>query len=208
MSRKKNMIIVEGVIGAGKTTFVKALIKAHPSATPFFEPVNTNPYLTKFYNNMARWALEMQYWLLTNRFKMHQEAIKLEWAQGTPTIFDRSIYGDSPFASLLHSYGMIDELGYKSYCQHKECMESFLLVPQEVIFLDTPINICYDWIHKDRARKCENGITKKYLVDLRYELLKVMDNLSKKTTVTKIIWGPDKNIDDAKLTWKGFYQQK
>ncbi|BBM87831.1 deoxynucleoside kinase [Candidatus Uabimicrobium amorphum] len=54
------MIIIEGIIGAGKTTLSKQLQQKIPKAKVFREPVGENPYLGRFYESPKRWALEMQ----------------------------------------------------------------------------------------------------------------------------------------------------
>ena len=183
------MIIIEGIIGAGKTTLAEEIHERAPYSKLFLEPVEGNPYLTRFYEDMHRWGLEMQYWLLSKRFKMHQEGIAYEWESGFTSIFDRSIYGDAPFASMLHDAGFIDELGYNAYMQHKKCMQKFLLVPQLVIFLDTPIDTCLDRIHNKRGRECEKGITKEYLEALRKELIKaIKEDLTPHTKVEILTW--------------------
>src|SRR5277367_3948639 len=91
------LIIVEGNIGAGKSSITKAIaekLKAHA----MYEPVESNPYLDDFYKDQKRWALEMQYWLMAKRFKMHEEAIEHIMTTGQAVIMDRSIYGDAVFA--------------------------------------------------------------------------------------------------------------
>lgn len=54
------MIIIEGIIGAGKTTLCSHLQQRILKSKVFREPVGENPYLKRFYENQERWALEMQ----------------------------------------------------------------------------------------------------------------------------------------------------
>src|SRR5687768_357995 len=99
------MIIVEGIIGSGKTTLSKDLQERIFRSKVFNEPVTENPYLERFYSNPKRWALEMQYFLMAHRYRMHVDAIQEEWNNGITSIFDRSIFGDKAFADVLHGYG-------------------------------------------------------------------------------------------------------
>ena len=46
-------IAIAGNIGSGKTTLTKMLAKKY-NWSPRFEPVEHNPYLDDFYNDMAR----------------------------------------------------------------------------------------------------------------------------------------------------------
>ena len=70
------LIIIEGQIASGKTTLTKNIC-SKLNFKPMFEPVETNPYLEKFYKDKERWALEMQFWFLVKRFEMHNEAVKI-----------------------------------------------------------------------------------------------------------------------------------
>ena len=70
------LIIIEGLIGVGKSTLAVKLAK-QLNYHLIKEPVIDNPYLEKFYADPKRYALEMQFWLMSKRFAMHQEAISL-----------------------------------------------------------------------------------------------------------------------------------
>jgi len=85
------MIIIEGNIGAGKSTLTKQLSEAL-NAKPFYEPVETNPYLEKYYLDPKQFALPMQFYLMSNRYELHQEGIKHIWKTQQSCLFDRSIY--------------------------------------------------------------------------------------------------------------------
>jgi len=193
------MIIIEGIISAGKTTLAKELALRIRRPKLFLEPVKDNPYLEKFYKDKSRWSLEMQYWLMAKRFKMHQDGIEYEWNTGGTSVYDRSIYGDGIFAKVLNEEGHIDDIGYKSYLQHKACMERFLLVPQQVIFLDVPVDLALKRIPK-RNRDCEQGsaITREYLEKLRHEYNNLLQVLGQKTKVDIINWEDGMSADDIK----------
>ena len=52
-------IAIAGNIGSGKTTLTKMLAK-HYDWKPLFEPVDYNPYLEDFYQDMSRWSFNLQ----------------------------------------------------------------------------------------------------------------------------------------------------
>ena len=61
-----NYIVVEGPIGAGKTSLAKRLSQ-HLNAELFLELAQDNPFLARFYQNPARWALATQIAFLHQR---------------------------------------------------------------------------------------------------------------------------------------------
>lgn len=71
-SRKDNLldcarhIVVEGPIGAGKTSLSRRLA-AHLGHDVFLEPGADNPFLSRFYQHPARWALATQIAFLHQR---------------------------------------------------------------------------------------------------------------------------------------------
>lgn len=160
------MIVFEGNIGAGKSTVAEAVAAQLQSdghrVKVYHEPVQQNPYLEKYYSDPARWALEMQYYLMAYRFRRHRDAVLEEWRNGTVTLHDRSIYGDSAFAYVNHADGNIDTLGYESYLAHRACMENYLLAPHLVIYLDVSVPRLQQRI-RERDRVCESGIPDEYL---------------------------------------------
>ena len=61
-------IAIVGNIGAGKTTLTELLAK-HYHWEPQYEAVDDNPYLEDFYQDMKRWAFNLQIYFLNSRFK-------------------------------------------------------------------------------------------------------------------------------------------
>ena len=159
------LIIIEGNIGAGKSSLTKSLVN-HLQALGMFEPVETNPYLEDFYKNPKRWALEMQFWLMAKHFAMHEEAITHINHTGQAVIMDRSIYGDSVFANQNWMDGNIDDRGYKSYLQHRNLYFNRLLTPNITLFLDVKPEVCHDRIVNLRKRASEIQIPLSYLKGL------------------------------------------
>ena len=98
------LIIVEGNIGAGKSTFAQHLARALDGEY-LPEPADgTNPYLEDYYRDPARWAFEMQMFLLTRRYRAQKYAQGKVRHKGGFVVLDRSYYGDVCFANV-HEYG-------------------------------------------------------------------------------------------------------
>ena len=101
---RHHIIGVSGIIGAGKSRFTKALAKLR-GYDAYFEPVEENPYLAKFYEDKAKYGTIMQIYLLNERFNQHQQMI---WSKNH-AIQDRTIYEDVIFAKMLRESGDIEE---------------------------------------------------------------------------------------------------
>jgi len=175
-----NLIVIEANIGVGKTHLTGEIAELL-SATPWLEPVETNPYLELYYKDPKRWGLEMQYYLMSRRFEDHQKAIESIWRTQKPCVFDRSIYGDLAFAILNHEIGNIDDLGWKAYTRMRNMMFRFLLAPQFCIYLDCEPGVAFGRI-QHRGRECETGITLEYLEGLQRAYAVVLEDLENRGT--------------------------
>ena len=104
-------IAVAGNIGAGKTTLTQLLAK-HFGWETHFEDVENNPYLYDFYQDMPRWAFNLQIYFLNSRFKQI-----LDIQKGSKTIIqDRTIYEDAQiFAPNLHAMGLMSTRDFQNY---------------------------------------------------------------------------------------------
>lgn len=169
------MIIIEGNIGSGKSTLTKNLCEAL-NARAFYEPVESNPYLELFYNDPKKYALPMQFYLMSRRYEMHLEGIDHIWKTGQTCIFDRSIYGDYVFAKKNWLDGNMSELDFDNYNKMREVMFKNLMVPHVTVFLNTDPKINQNRITL-RNRDYEKSIPYQYLAglnelykDLMYEL--------------------------------------
>lgn len=170
------LICIEGNIGVGKSSLTSDLAK-ELGARPLFEPVAENPYLEDYYRDPKRYGLEMQYWLMSRRFEMHEWAIRHIWQTGQPVVMDRSIYGDWIFARRNHLDGNIDDKGYNAYMHHRAVMDRYLMVPHFVIFLHAKPETCLERI-STRGRGCEKSVPLSYLRglhDLHLELSLELD---------------------------------
>ena len=112
----KPLIWVEGLIGCGKSTFSKE-ISTRLNLRLIEEPVETNPYLEKFYQNPKEYAFGMQMFLLHKRYIMQRLAADEATGVGgySGAILDRSISGDRVFAKLHNESGNINDLDWKTY---------------------------------------------------------------------------------------------
>lgn len=94
-----SVIVLAGVIGAGKTTLTTSLAK-ELGTKPFYESVADNPVLPLFYKDPKRYAFLLQIYFLNTRFKAIKEALK-----ENNNVLDRSIYEDALFFHMNAGLG-------------------------------------------------------------------------------------------------------
>ncbi|UCD18256.1 MAG: deoxynucleoside kinase [Candidatus Zixiibacteriota bacterium] len=84
-----NYIAVEGVIGAGKSTFAKMLAE-RIGAELILDQAMDNPFLVDFYKNQKRYAFSTQLFFLLTRYQQQQALI-------TRDLFAQNIVADYAF---------------------------------------------------------------------------------------------------------------
>ena len=159
-------IAIAGNIGSGKTTLTQ-LLANHYHWTARYEPVDFNPYLADFYEDMERWSFNLQIYFLNKRFRDIVEISKSK----DVTVQDRTIYEDACiFAPNLHDMGLMSSRDFDNYQELFELMISLVRPPDLLIYLRSSIPNIVNNIHK-RGREYENSIRIDYLTGLheRYE---------------------------------------
>ncbi len=159
-------IAIAGNIGAGKTTLTQLLAKNF-RWKPQFESVDENPYLDDFYNDMEKWAFNLQIYFLGSRFNQVKEIRE----SGENIIQDRTIHEDAYiFASNLHDMGLLMTRDYENYLTVFNLMNSFVQAPDLLIYLRASIPTLVKQIQL-RGREYESSISIEYLSRLndKYE---------------------------------------
>ena len=159
-------IAIAGNIGSGKTTLTK-MLAAHYGWIPKFESVDFNPYLSDFYEDMARWSFNLQIYFLNKRFKDVVDISKTD----DIIIQDRTIYEDARiFAPNLHDMGLMSSRDFENYSDLFDLMMSLVNPPDLLIYLRSSIPNLIAQIQK-RGREYERSIRIDYITGLnqRYE---------------------------------------
>jgi len=170
MEKEKNNkgmhIAIAGNIGSGKTTLTTLLSK-HYNWDAHYEDVDDNPYLTDFYEDMTRWAFNLQVYFLNSRFN---QVLDIR-SSGKTVIQDRTIYEDAYiFAPNLHDMGLMASRDFENYTKLFHLMSSLVQPPDLLVYLRASVPTLVSQIQK-RGRNYENSIRLDYLTRLneRYE---------------------------------------
>ena len=159
-------IAIAGNIGSGKTTLTK-MLAAHYGWIPKFEPVDFNPYLADYYEDMERWSFNLQIYFLNKRFKDILDISKSDKV----IIQDRTIFEDARiFARNLHDMGLMSTRDFENYTDLFDLMMSLVGMPDLLIYLRSSIPNLIAQIQK-RGREYEKSIRIDYLSGLndKYE---------------------------------------
>lgn len=128
-----------GMISSGKTTYTTKLAEAL-GTKPFFEPVEENPILDLYYEDMERWGMTLQLYFLNNRFRMIKKAYNDD-----NNVLDRSLFEDSLFTKVNYLNGNINEINYELYLDLVDnMMEEIEGMPKKapdlMVYLDADLN--------------------------------------------------------------------
>ena len=161
------MYLVEGNIGAGKSTFLQLVQKNLPELNVIFEPVNVwqneecgKSLLQNFYSDTPRWAYTMESFTLINR-TYENNKIK----SGKTSLAERSIYsGYYCFAQNSYENGFMTQLEWNIYEKWFNFLTSHhgYQQPKGFIYLRTTPGNAYNRIIK-RNRSAENLISFDYV---------------------------------------------
>ena len=166
-----NIIIVEGNIGAGKSTFLTILQK-NLDLEIIFEPTDKwkigeqNNLLELFYKDTPRWAYTFQSYAFISRIQSlieHQKKNVLNKVQ----VLERSVYCDRYcFAKNCYESGLMTKLEWEIYIEWFSWLaENYSPRPKGFIYLKTEPTTCFQRISQ-RNRHEETAIPLTYLESL------------------------------------------
>ena len=203
MSHK--VIIVEGLIGSGKTTLSRELGQALEALT-LFEPDEKgggNPYLQDYYEDPARWSFILQVHQLQARYRMHQHA---QWhvMQGEGhAVLDRSYFGDTAFARLQAKDGLMSSREFETYSSIYHAMTASVLLPSVCIRVLASPEICNQRVAQrmtiETGRTCESAISLDYLRGLETEIDHMVGVLRNQgVTILDVPWDEDRGSPEER----------
>jgi deoxyguanosine kinase len=151
-------LVIEGSIGAGKTTMVEAL-STSLNVPSMLETFDDNPYLKSFYKGNKESVLEMELHFLIERY--FQQRVYFSKASKTALIADYSFEKCLVFASMN-----LKKNDLAVYRRLYDFLLSQLPRPDLIVYLDVPINRLVFQIGK-RGRAMESSMDSRYLTLLK-----------------------------------------
>jgi deoxyadenosine/deoxycytidine kinase len=166
----RKMILLEGNIGAGKSTVGNSL-KASGIFDFIEEPVEAwqtgfaSNLLDMFYSDMKRWAFTFQITAFITRAKTWQEVLAL--TDHSRVVLERSIFTDRyVFATNSYRIGGMTDVEWQVYCGLWEFLVSnYCVDPDCILYYRTPAEVCVERM-RVRGRHEESGVTLEYLKQL------------------------------------------
>lgn len=155
---KYRYIVVEGPIGVGKTSLTERLAE-RVGAQTLLEKPQENPFLVRFYQDSARYALPTQLFFLFQRINEVRELAQMELFSNR-TISDYLFEKDMLFARLT-----LSEDEYKLYQSIYQSLAPQAPTPDMVIYLQASTDTLIERVQR-RGHRYERSISDDYLAGL------------------------------------------
>jgi deoxyguanosine kinase len=132
-------IVVEGPIGVGKSSVVAALKKRLGARTHLDAP---NPFLDSFYQDMEKYAFQVQIYFLLTRFQQQSELAQRDLFDST-ILCDYLFQKDRLFASLT-----LNRTEYALYEKVYSLLQGTIATPDVVVYLQADVDTLLDRISR------------------------------------------------------------
>lgn len=166
-------ITVEGPIGVGKTSLAKAIADTYQFEL-LKEIVDENPFLDKFYDDIAEWSFQTEMFFLCNRYKQLSDIDKKYLSKEKAVVADYHI-----FKNLIFAKRTLSKVEYEKYEAIYQILTKDMPVPNIVIFLDASLDVLVSRIDM-RGREFEKKISSDYLEQLTTDYRMFMDDFEEK----------------------------
>lgn len=151
-------VTVEGPIGVGKTSLSNVIAQAFEYHL-LKEIVDENPFLNKFYEDIAEWSFQTEMFFLCNRYKQLSDITKV-LDNNFPVVADYHI-----FKNLIFAKRTLQPLDYDKYEAIYAILTADMPKPNVVIYLHASVDVLMQRIAM-RGREFEKNISRAYMEQL------------------------------------------
>jgi len=195
---KGTVLVLEGLIGVGKTTLGKSLKKYFTDSgikCKFFKEYMNKELLVMYLEDKEKYAFLFQGIMVTKRVQIYKKALEFS-RQGGFAIVDRGIMGDMAFAKMQFDNGFFTPKEYDTYNSliKKERISS----PDITLYLKTSPKVAFDRMLNRGSEAEKKSYTLKYFQDLESAHLKIFEN-NINVIVTDFDWNEEKEIKNLCL---------
>lgn len=162
-----SVVGVEGIIGAGKTTFSSSIVeylKRLGLKVKLFREYINHTLLKQYINDMEKYSYMYQIMSFMKRSETYKEALKYAQSGGV-SIIDRTSIGDYAFALMQKEEGNISPKEWDIY--NKVIKEESTVKPTLIINLDVEPKVAFERMKKRGKKEEVSGYTLKYFASLK-----------------------------------------
>jgi deoxyadenosine/deoxycytidine kinase len=160
MDQLGNFIVIEGNIGAGKTTLCKMLAEERGYRL-LLEQFADNPFLPHFYKNQDRYAFPVELFFMTERHKQLQQELSQR------DLFQEGIIADYIFfKTLLFAHNNLNQEEYRLFQRLFNILNASFPKPDLLVYLHRSVDNLMKNIKK-RGRSYEQDISPAYLKQIQ-----------------------------------------
>lgn len=193
-------IILEGLIGAGKSTLGASLghyLNKIGLKCKFFPEFKNDKLLKLYIGNMEKLAFPFQIIIARERLRIYKEANEFSNSGGI-SIIDRSLVGDFTFALMQKEKGFISEDEWDVYLDLiKQDTDN---EPDIILYLKCTPEQAFERMKKRSIKAETKGYTLEYFKTLDDAYTKTIKSI--KHNVKSLSWDDDKNVDIGLLSNK------
>jgi deoxyadenosine/deoxycytidine kinase len=151
-----NYLVIEGNIGAGKTTLARMISKKH-EANLVLEQFADNPFLPKFYENQEQYAFPLEMAFLASRYNQLNKELSRYDLQNSLTVSDYYF-----MKSLIFAQNTLKSDEFSLYQQFFTIIYDKIPKPSLYVYLHKDTDLLLKNINL-RGRSYESHITRDYL---------------------------------------------
>lgn len=157
---QQDYLVIEGNIGAGKTT-LSTLLADRYQCKLVLEEFSDNPFLPLFYSDKDRYALMVELYFMAERHSQMGPLLT------QPTLFAEPVLADYIFLKTwLFARQTLKAHELDLFRKLFDQLNAQIPLPQKLLFIHRPVNVLLKNISK-RGREYEQNISSEYLSSIQ-----------------------------------------